>query len=227
MSKNLKYDNNQIFNVALTGLLLSFSLIALFISKYLGWLVFPEIGLKFDLSFLFIFAIFYFVNHYYGFIALIIRFIFGPFITVNSDVVGWIGHFILFTSNLIFIIIFFLLNFLLKKINNYKKKFIVFSVAIISTSLIMTFLNYFLFTPLYFKIFGLSDGFFFNDTIKAWEIKKQLFKTSLNFLEFCLILFLPFNLTVYTFSSIFIIFIILFVEKNYNLKKIGKNNNKS
>ncbi|WP_408631344.1 MPN527 family putative ECF transporter permease subunit [Mesomycoplasma neurolyticum] len=220
----MSYNKNIIHKITLTGILTCLSLIGIFISKFIPWPLFSIIGLKIDISFLFIFVIFFVTDFKFGIIALITRFLLGPFITMNFDLIGWLGHGILLFSNGFFIFIFFLSLFLLKKIKKLNKK-IIFLIAsflsIITTSLIMTILNFLFFSPLFFGMYKITDGYFLDSTLNKWTKISNYFKTNLSFINFCFILYLPFNFTNFTLTILFSALLNKIIDNKRN-KKLGK-----
>ncbi|UWD34427.1 MPN527 family putative ECF transporter permease subunit [Mesomycoplasma molare] len=208
MKINNSYKNNTVYNLVLSAIFSSLSLIALFISQYLIW---PgEFGLKIDLSLIFIFPVFFVINFKYGFITIFLRFILGPFLQGNIDLTNYLGHFILFLSNLIYILSFFLFCKVFKN-----KKLTPFVLTIIVTTTILSLLNFSLFIPLYFYLFKVISHFSIQELIEKFY-GNNIWK----YLIFVLITFGTFNLTNYSLSSVFII-LLLFI-----LKKVKSKNTK-
>ncbi|ADE19561.1 MPN527 family putative ECF transporter permease subunit [Mycoplasma crocodyli] len=171
-----KSAENITIKITLTGFLLGLTLLF----NYLGtFMSFFGTFLKFDLSLIFVFATFAFVGRWYGICVLLLRFILGPLMSASVSAVTpdkWLGHFILLTNHVIYIICFFTFYSLFKKqfiknqVNNElindqesktlhlsKKQFylrlsIVLLISIFITSLIITTLSTFIFNPIYFWI---------------------------------------------------------------------------
>ncbi|WGI36821.1 MPN527 family putative ECF transporter permease subunit [Mesomycoplasma lagogenitalium] len=205
MNKN-RYNNNYVFSITLTGVMLSLALISLFISNYLIWPFGQYFGLKFDLSIIFILPLFISIKKHYGLIALFIRFILGPIITGNIDISGYLGHFILLISNFIYIYSFLLFN----KLFFSKKVICSIILAILITTVIITLLNILFFTPLFFYIFKMVNSISFIEIAQNWS---QISNEKFNYYWFTLIIYGTFNLFSFSIASIFLYYMQFFILK--------------
>lgn len=164
-----------VINLTITGLLLSLTLLSNFLSKFM---IFNPI-LKFDFSLVFVFVAFFFLGWFNGIIIILTRFILGPLLEdINIIPASYLGHFILLITHMIYITVFtlaykFFKNFLLQKtqtehienidgaITSNKidlrqflvRHSVVFGLSILMTTIIITLLNVFFLTPLYFWIY--------------------------------------------------------------------------
>lgn len=225
------YHRNITFKISVTGILLSISLLFLYISHTLiPWPIFPAIGLKVDLSTLFILPIFMLAGVWLGFVALTIRFVLGPFIVPNLPVnIGYFAHFVFLLASLIFILSFlasdYLLNLTKKEIvitngdeisssndilvkkRNTKKRHIMLIlsliISILATSLIMTLLNGYFITPVFFNLYGLTSAITYADLEPVWtNISHSIKVSNLSYWGFIFTLYFPFNLVNFLITSI-------------------------
>ncbi|WP_215742811.1 MPN527 family putative ECF transporter permease subunit [Mesomycoplasma hyorhinis] len=237
-----KAHSSAIFNLTITGVFLALSLIFFLLShqKFFTWPIASSIGLKIDLSTLFILPIFVSASIAYGIVALIIRFILGPFLNPSISLeIDYFGNFILLFSSCIFIFLFLSFRYVFgfKKeaktqiiTEDYKYKFdkkqaiklmLNLLVSTFITSIILTIFNAFFFTPVFFKLFKLTDNINPIDLAQQWLTNKKFksFSLSLNYFVWAFVLYFPFNLVNFTITSILFYGIYLVMIKSHSKMK--------
>ncbi|QJB71055.1 MPN527 family putative ECF transporter permease subunit [Mycoplasma sp. 1654_15] len=243
MKWSSRFHKSTVFNITVSGVFLALSLIFFVLShqKFFTWPVVSSIGLKVDLSTLFILPIFVIANTLCGVAVLVIRFVLGPFIVPSASLdIDYFGNFILLFSSAIFIFLFLLLNkFIFKnegkqsistesQCSNSKKKlyknlFLNLLCSTIVTSLLLTILNALFFTPVFFKLYKLTNNISPIDLAKKWNTDKVLktFSLSLNYFLWAFVLYFPFNLVNFTVTSILFFGMYTVIVKNHS--KLKKN----
>ncbi|WP_434327264.1 MPN527 family putative ECF transporter permease subunit [Mesomycoplasma hyopneumoniae] len=231
MANSIFWRSNLNFKLTVAGILLSLSIIFLIFShNYFNWPFFQNLGLKVDLSTLFFIPIFLISGFGIGIICLLIRFLIGPRLIFNTfggiDIV-YFGHFILFLASSIYIFSFLSFRFLLKKIfiNSKKTKtFIILALifAVLVTTFLMTYLNGVLITPVYFKLYKITESISLLKMIEHWsEIREKFGGLKLSYWTFILSAFAPFNLANYSLESFLALPICIIAD--YFLSKRVKN----
>ncbi|MBN3535118.1 MPN527 family putative ECF transporter permease subunit [Mycoplasma procyoni] len=203
------FKEKKVYNIALSGLLSALSLIALFFSSIIpAFPPFNILGLKVDLSLIFIIIIFFKTNIYYGLASFLIRFLIGPFLSVSSfDPTLYFGHFILLITGTIYV---FWLLFFVKMIKvNLLASLII---ATFLTALIMTLLNIFFITPLYFNILKFTDGPFINSTLQTWDASLKKYFLNWNYFLAFFVAYFPFNLVNFSITSAFVFVLIKYLK---------------
>ncbi|MBG0730869.1 MPN527 family putative ECF transporter permease subunit [Mycoplasma sp. 'Moose RK'] len=208
MKKSLYWKNNYTFKIAIGGILLSLSLIFfIFSHNYFSWPFFQLLGLKFDLSTLFLVPIFLIADIRIGIYCLIIRFGIGPWLIFNhSGGIGiiYFGHFVLLLASTIYIFSFLFFYWVSLKLKLKVKFAIAIALldAILITSFIMTLLNGVLITPVYLKLYKITDSISLNNILVKWsEISKKFGGIKLSYWSFIFAAFFPFNLANFVVES--------------------------
>ncbi|WP_434336780.1 MPN527 family putative ECF transporter permease subunit [Mesomycoplasma conjunctivae] len=229
--KSLYYKNNLTFKLSITGILLSISLLALYFSHtLLNWPIFT-LGLKVDLSTLFILPIFMVSGIYFGILALIIRFVLGPFIIFQgiestSLQAQYFSHFIFLLSSIIFLFTFTFLDWIANKKDlqakkNKKKLFLHLLISVLTTTFLMSILNGFWITPTYFYIFRLTESSSYFATLNKWsQIADNFGAKNFDYWGFIALAYIPFNLLNFAITSLLSV-PLYFVITNF-FKKNGK-----
>ncbi|WP_341494747.1 MPN527 family putative ECF transporter permease subunit [Mesomycoplasma ovipneumoniae] len=218
--------------MAITGILFSLSLLFfIFSHNYFSWPFFQTLGLKFDLSTLFLVPIFLLGSVWLGFLCLLVRFVIGPWLIFNHfggiDII-YFGHFVLFLASVIYIFSFLGFRYLFIKIfKNFAKikRFIILSliVSTLTTSLMMTFLNGVLILPVYLKLFKAISSVSLDLVYKGWDnIQKELLKTeNFSYWSFIFSVFIPFNLANFAFQSVLASPIYMIIEHFHKNKRLN------
>ncbi|AJR12233.1 Uncharacterised protein [Mesomycoplasma dispar] len=232
MANSIFWRSNFNFKLSVAGILFGLSLVFfIFSQNYFSWPFFQNLGLKVDLSTLFFIPIFLISGFWIGFTCLLIRFLVGPWLSFNSyggiDII-YFGHFILFFASCIYIFSFLFFRFLFRNFlpNSQKTKTIIILAlifAILVTAFLMTYLNGILITPVYLRLFKLTDSISFLATIEKWdEVSKNfLGDLKLPYWTFILSVYTPFNLANFSLESILALPIYVIVD--HFLKKRIKN----
>lgn len=232
MKTSISWNSNFNFKIAITGILFSLSLLFfIFSHNYFSWPFFQNLGLKFDLSTLFLVPIFLLGNFYLGFCCLLVRFAIGPWLIFNHfggiDII-YFGHFVLFLASIIYIFSFLGFRYLFIKIfKNFAKikRFIILSLIIstLTTSLMMTFLNGILIFPVYLKLFNIIDSVSLNLVYKKWDDIQKSFSENANFSywSFIFSVFIPFNLANFAIQSILAFPIYMIIEHFHKNKMLN------
>ncbi|AHA41359.1 hypothetical protein Q453_0650 [Mesomycoplasma hyorhinis DBS 1050] len=89
------------------------------------------------------------------------------------------------------------------------------------TSIILTIFNAFFFTPVFFKLFKLTDNINPIDLAQQWLTNKKFksFSLSLNYFVWAFVLYFPFNLVNFTITSILFYGIYLVMIKSHSKMK--------
>ncbi|WP_069098877.1 MPN527 family putative ECF transporter permease subunit [Mesomycoplasma ovipneumoniae] len=232
MKTSISWNSNLNFKIAFTGILFSLSLIFFsFSHNYLSWPFFQTLGLKIDLSTLFLVPIFLLGNFWLGFCSLLARFLIGPWLVFNRfggiDII-YFGHFVLFLASIIYIFSFLGFRYLFIKIfKNFAKikRFIILSLIIstLTTDLMMTFLNGILIFPVYLKLFNIIDSVSLNLVYKKWDGIQKSFSENANFSywSFIFSVFIPFNLVNFAVPSILAFPIYMIIEHFHKNKTLN------
>ncbi|MFU0909428.1 MPN527 family putative ECF transporter permease subunit [Mesomycoplasma ovipneumoniae] len=232
MKTSISWNSNYNFKIAITGILFSLSLLFfIFSHNYFSWPFFQNLGLKFDLSTLFLVPIFLLGNFYLGFWCLLVRFAIGPWLIFNHfggiDII-YFGHFVLFLASVIYIFSFLGFRYLFIKIfKNFDKikRFIILSLIIstLTTSLMMTFLNGILILPVYLKLFKAISSLSLDLVYKGWDdIQKKFLGTeNFSYWSFIFSVFIPFNLANFAFQSVLAFPIYIIIEHFHKNKRLN------
>ncbi|MXR05754.1 MPN527 family putative ECF transporter permease subunit [Mesomycoplasma flocculare] len=232
MSNSIFWRSNLNFKLSVAGILFALSLIFfIFSHNYFSWPLFQNLGLKVDLSTLFFIPIILISGFWIGFCCLLIRFWIGPWLIFNRfggiDII-YFGHFILFFASCVYIFSFLFFQFLIKKIfiNWQRPKTIIvlaLILAVLVTSFLMTYLNGILFTPVYLRLYKLTDSFSLLSAIEKWDdiSKKLTGGLKLSYWTFIWSVFPIFNLTNFSLESFLALPIYIIVD--HFLQKKFKN----
>lgn len=206
MKKLFKKGSNQkhklTFEITFTGIFLALVFVFSFISK-----VIPPIladFLKLDLGLIFLIPIFAIIRWRFGFIALLLSFIFTPIFTGSADISGYLGHFILLVSRSIFIFVIMLFLYDRKARFSTWQWIGIYLIAIVVVSLVITILNILIFTPLYFYVFKISNSASFVELANKWKGFAWFGFGIKNYYLANLALYIPFNFISFTLVSILV-----------------------
>ncbi|CAM9109414.1 MPN527 family putative ECF transporter permease subunit [Mycoplasma todarodis] len=157
-----------VHKVAFTGVFLGLVLLLQFLSRFMP---FADTYIKLNLSLLFILPIFYYAGPLWGILVLILRLTLGPAISgLGYTIQEFTGHFILFMCSMITIGLMYIFSGLFSKMKLHNVKVIlIVTSTLLTTSLILTFLNQVLFTPLFWSAFKFTDGFSLKQSIKLYD----------------------------------------------------------
>ncbi|NQZ29109.1 MAG: hypothetical protein HRT98_01855 [Mycoplasmatales bacterium] len=169
-----------VHKIAFTGVFFGLVLLLQFLSKFMP---FADTYIKLNFSLLFILPIFYYAGPLWGILVLLLRLILGPAISgLGYTTQEFTGHFILFICSIVTIGWMYIYSSLFSGMKSHNIKVILIVIStLISTSLILTFLNQIFFTPLYWSAFKFTDGFSLRQSVKLYNnpiIKAKFFMIS-------------------------------------------------
>ncbi len=177
MQKNMFHKHqgvSPIHKMAYTGVFFAMAILFQYISQYMK---FANTFVNLNFSLLFILPIFYYSGPFYGLGSLIFRFLIGVGIDIGSgngmELGGTsgvaLGHFILFICSSIAISFMFVYSKIFNNIKKHNTKIIIISICtVLSTTIIATLLNMFLFTPAFFAIYS-HQKFSIKLTVATYE----------------------------------------------------------
>ncbi|WP_406616752.1 MPN527 family putative ECF transporter permease subunit [Mycoplasmopsis adleri] len=218
MSK-IYYSKQTTYKIALSGISLAIALVLnFFCSKFL---TFPLASfLKFDFSLTVVAVLAFWIGLPYAYIVILILFAISPsYGSLGYSLIGVLGHFILACAQLIFVSLFYLFSLFFKKIHVKNINWLILELflATVLATLILLFINTFLFTPWYFKLFNTlgNEPATYQSMIKNWDKIRGLFLNVDNYFLGTFIIYGSFNLINLILNSIFT-FIILKLNKKNN-----------
>lgn len=223
--KSFSYKNITIKNILYNAVILSLAILIDFFSS--TFLFFPFANfLKFNLALICIFFSYKKTNILYAITISIILFLIGPMYgSKGYDLAGILGHFLLFLSQFIFLMTFYVLEkiLLLNKKNkankiSLKKSTAFLFISILITTIILTNINIFWSTPTYFRLLNIikseKNKTLLQVVIDNYQTKfKLLFFNLNNYFLGTFVVFLTFNLSNLFINSFFIFIILKFDYK--------------
>lgn len=180
--------------------------------------------LKFNFSIGFIFFTYKRCNYFYALLISILLFLIGPsYGSHGYDLAGILGHFLLFLSQFFFISNYVWIEKVWKqknknkdfKISNYLL-FLILSIFI--STILLTFINVFWSTPLYFKVLKIvkieNNEWLFTSFLKSYNFKfKKIFFNLDNYFIGASLLYATFNLINFSLNTILILVLLKFDNK--------------
>ncbi|WP_406614817.1 MPN527 family putative ECF transporter permease subunit [Mycoplasmopsis hyopharyngis] len=246
--KNSSYKNITTKDILHSAVTLALAIIIDFFSS--TFLHFPFTNfLKFNLSLICIFIAYKKANILYAIAISIILFLVGPaYGSKGYDLVGLLGHFLLFLSQFIFLMTYYLFektSLVLKKDKqskiSLKKSIALLSFSILITTCFLTLINVFWSTPTYFRLLNFikseANKSLLQIAIDNYQTKFKLFFFNLNnYFLGTFAVFFTFNLLNLSINSFFIFILLKFdyktnaltnkqdLDQNLNTKENMKNN---
>lgn len=231
-TEGVEYKNphSVIIKIVQTGLLLALAILVNFISSQVGkfW-----IGsfLKFDFALVILVITAQYVGLPYAYLNILLLFGIGPsYGSWGYSLPGLLGHFILWMVQMIFVTIawsFYRMFSKNKKTSRFKYNSINIILSLISasllTTLIITFINVYVTTPLFLKVYGqLGD---LPPTVKScvtqWDkiVTTNIFPSKSSYYQATFYMYTIFNLLSTLFNSILIAIIMVLNERARFIKK--------
>ncbi|MCE6056381.1 hypothetical protein J7889_02115 [Mycoplasmopsis agalactiae] len=221
--ENIYYFKNRSIRLSYTGMMLAIAILVNFAGSKL--LSVPFISfLKFDFALIVITATALWIGWKYAFLLILLLFLLGPsYGSHGYNLPSILGHLILSTTQTIYMTIFYWSIKLLQKTKLRKAGLLILPViiSILVTTGLLVVLNIYLFTPWYFKLFGLlgADSGNHFSMIKHWENIRGLFLNIPTYYKGAGLVYLVFNLVNLTMNSVFIFIIFSLNSKNNFINK--------
>ncbi|MFV8400981.1 MPN527 family putative ECF transporter permease subunit [Mycoplasma sp. 2634B] len=217
------------YKIAFTGIMLALAIVFSILSGFLKFNAF----LSFNFSLIPAFLVFTYMGLNYALLLIVSRFLIMPFIStaisLNAGLaVEYLGNFIVFVSQLFFLVFFYLLyrGFSKLQINSLLLK-ILFSMifSALAVSIIMPLLNTFLFNLIYFKILGLINSISLQEIVTRYPTSfKGFFFGIPNYYAGSFTLYFIFNLANILINCIIIYIFITWEYKTNFINKISHKN---
>lgn len=214
--------NHKIGTITHVGMILALVILFNYLANFM-----PFGFLEFDFSLIFIVICFMYISKSGTFIIIFIRFLVGPsYSKLGYDLISVIGHIILALTTLLFIFVYWFVNNFLQKIitNFYIKQSISLTISVIVVSFIITLLNGFLFTPIYFYLFNSVVNIHYQSLIVNWNQFKGLFFNLPNYWLGIFVFYGTFNFANLISNSLIIFLFESFINKT-QLYKYNQSNN--
>ncbi|QBF34533.1 hypothetical protein EG856_01150 [Mycoplasmopsis phocirhinis] len=217
----MHYNSKRvIFKIVLSGLFLALAIVSDFVGSFLAFNSF----LKFNFSLVFSLAAFRFLGFGWGLIVLGGIFSIGPsYSALGYEPAGLLGHAMLIISQFSFIL-FYLLFFKIfskefNQQNSIKKEIytnlVAFSIATVLASIVLTLINIFIATPLFFFLFKYLPDASFLSLYKTYDANfKPFFFFIPNYFLGASVVFMSFNLANYLINSIFLFSIFTTINRS-------------
>ncbi|WP_235750711.1 MPN527 family putative ECF transporter permease subunit [Mycoplasmopsis agalactiae] len=221
--ENIYYFKNRSIRLSYTGMMLAIAILVNFAGSKL--LSVPFISfLKFDFALVVITATALWIGWKYAFLLILLLFLLGPsYGSHGYSLPSILGHLILSTTQTIYMTIFYWSIKLLQKTKLRKAGLLILPViiSILVTTGLLVILNIYLFTPWYFKLFGLLGAAPATHTsmIEHWGNIKGLFLNISTYYKGAGLVYLVFNLVNLTMNSVFIFIIFSLNSKNNFINK--------
>lgn len=220
---NIYYFKNRSSRLSYTGMMLAIAILVNFAGSKL--LSVPFISfLKFDFALVVITATALWIGWRYAFLVILLLFLLGPsYGSQGYSLPIVLGHLILSTTQVIYMTIFYWSIKLLKKTKLDKISLLILPIvlSILITTGLLVLLNIYLFTPWYFKLFGLlgADPGTHVSMIAHWVRIKGLFLNIPTYYKGAGLVYLVFNLINLAMNSVFIFIIFSLNSKNNFINK--------
>ncbi|MDJ1645995.1 MPN527 family putative ECF transporter permease subunit [Mycoplasma phocimorsus] len=210
----IRYQENKITKITSSALMLSVIFVLGFFLRFIKFNSF----LSFNFSFVIIYITYRYISKKGAFLIAFLNAIISPAINAQGYEPGiMLGHFILLLSIILFVLFLDLFQFIIP----FKK--LIFNIfqlllATIAASIIITLLNVYIFTAIYFKIYHTINSFSYTEIIKKWNIFRGLFFNMNSYFLGAGITYFTFNIINISVNSILILLLQNPVKKIFSFK---------